>query len=111
MSIEASEPLSPVVLDTPETFDEPVERAESIEHIDEPVQVAPVEVVEKKEETTTDEYGSEVAIKEKTYTQSEVEAMMRDRLSRVKQSEPVQQPAYQPPPQQQAEYDPNSGET
>ena len=111
MSIEASEPLAPMVLDTPETFDEPVEQAEQIEHIDEPVEAAPIEVVEKKEETTTDEYGSEVATKEKTYTQSEVEAMMRDRLSRVKQPEPVQQPAYQQPPQAQVEYDPNSGES
>lgn len=43
-----------------------------------------------------DEYGTEIAKPEKVYTKAEVEAMIRDRVSRMKQGDFTQQPAAQP---------------
>ena len=105
----------PVALDTPETFDEPTEHYEELEPA-ETVESAPIEKVEKVEpieETATDEYGSEVATKKRTYTEEEVQTMIRDRLSRGRQQE-VQQQQYQPqaaPQPAVPEYDPNNSDS
>ncbi len=49
-----------------------------------------------------DEYGTEIAKPEKVYTKAEVEAMIRDRVARMKQSDFSQQQPSQPEPQHQA---------
>ncbi len=58
------------------------------------------EAPKEEPEVATDDYGMEVTKKERVYTESEVQDMIRDRLSRVKQApvEPV--PAYQTEPAQ-----------
>lgn len=55
---------------------------------------------EVTEAPEVDEYGTEIAKPEKVYTKAEVEAMIRDRVSRMKQGElQSQPPALQPEPQ------------
>lgn len=55
---------------------------------------------ESKPEVATDDYGNEIPKQEKMYSESEVQAMIRDRLSRGKFAEqPVQQPVQQQQPQ------------
>lgn len=117
LSIEAAQPIAPIV-DIPETNDEPerIETNEDAEYSDlsesTPI-VSEKKVIEKTEEPVIDDYGSEIATKERTYSESEVQAMIRDRLSRGRQQQEAPQPQYQPQPAQQSapEYDPNSGES
>lgn len=60
---------------------------------------------EVAESPEVDEYGTEIAKSEKVYTKTEVEAMIRDRVARMKQSEFPQQPAAQAQPEPIAEGD------
>lgn len=52
-----------------------------------------------------DEYGTEISKPEKVYTKAEVEAMIRDRVSRMKQGDFPQQQATQEPQTQQPDGD------
>lgn len=82
------------------------------DHEDASAQAEPTDVSretinnESSEEVTNapevDEYGSEITKAEKVYTKAEVEAMIRDRVARMKQSDFPQQAAAQPEPQSQA---------
>lgn len=47
------------------------------------------EKVEESKEENIDDYGTEVIKQERVYTEAEVQAMIRDRVSRMKQPEPV----------------------
>ena len=72
----------------------------------------PKEVAESKVSETVDEYGNDIP-PERTYSQREVEAMMRDRLSRGRHAEQQQQQPQQQAVQQAARdftADPNSSE-
>jgi hypothetical protein len=90
----------PVVM----TNNEP-EVAEELEIHEEPKHEEPIVAEEPKTEVareTTDDYGNPIATKERVYTQSEVENMIRERLSRgqyAQQPQQPPQPAYQPEPQ------------
>lgn len=56
---------------------------------------------EVSEAPEVDEYGTEIAKPEKVYTKAEVEAMIRDRVARMKQTDfPQQQQVQQQEPQQ-----------
>src|SRR5271156_3589341 len=73
-----------------------------------PHETAPeYDIPEEKQETkekvsTVDEYGNEVQAKERVYTESEVQAMIRDRLSRGQRQQESQAPQ-QPQQNQQNE--------
>ena len=116
LNIEAGEPVS-MEVDLPDDTQE-IERVETNEAdgSTDLSESTPITSDEKKEdiknneESATDDYGSEIATKERVYTESEVQAMIRDRLSRGRQQEP-QQPTYQPPQQTAPEYDPNSADS
>jgi hypothetical protein len=103
--IPAEQPLNDA--DNEEKYVEPVN-----EYLikDEPSNDNEQEHSGRVEKTTTDtevdDYGNQVSKKEKVYTQSEVENMMRDRLSRVKQEQQqAPQPQYQQQPSHQTNQD------
>jgi len=103
--VETMNEETPSFLDT-EKLDAGHETKES-----EPVENVSREVVEeapqeKSVESQTDEYGNEIPKQEKVYTKAEVEAMIRDRVSRMKMPE-AQQPIQ---PQQQPANEPESGD-
>ena len=86
------------------------------DHEDAPAQAEPTDVSretinneaseEVSEAPEVDEYGTEIAKPEKVYTKAEVEAMIRDRVARMKQTDfPQQQQAQQPQETQQPDGD------
>jgi len=79
--------LDALIDQAPEAPQENVSRETSTP---EPVEPESVELTDAQEDSSSepnesDEYGNEVPKEEKTYTQAQVEAMIRDRISRVKQ--------------------------
>ena len=73
----------PVPEPMPEPIPEPVEHAETKPEV-------------HAETNTIDDYGIEIPKQEKVYTESEVQAMIRDRLSRGRTQQPEPQPQVQP---------------
>jgi hypothetical protein len=102
----------PDVTPAPDTKEPITEPDSEAANEDEEKQEKPAESSEQEAEAETDEYGTPVPKQEKVYTESQVQAMIRDRLSRG-------QHAQQQAPQQQAEqpkvqdfqYDENSSQS
>lgn len=103
----APEGESPINYNAPGLVPEPVPLTNDVSNepteITEPSESAPLQeakepLVDKKEPQVdnTDEYGNEIQTKERVYTESEVQAMIRDRLSR---GQHAQQQAPTPEPQ------------
>jgi len=91
----------------------PLVNDEPVDVLDTPVYLAPnleesePEVV--KEEAVVDDYGTEVIKQERVYTESEVQAMIRERVSRMKQ--PSSEPQHQAVAPQNFEYDANNSDS
>ncbi len=105
----APEGESPIDYSSPGLVPEPLPLRNDTPVASEPEVEAPLyetetkaESVPAKEPENVDEYGNEIQAKERTYTESEVQAMIRDRLSR---GQHAQQPV-QPQVQQQQQADP-----
>jgi len=108
-TVEPSIPEQPAVSSSP---DEPPLVAETAQaESDEVLRETPEETPQVEDEkpqvsdkSPIDEYGNPVA-PAKTYTEDEVQRMMRERLARVKQPDPVHTPAVSQPAPEEGEQD------